>query len=141
MRIFTGVLLGLVFFGTGSAMADDFDGSKPFLCALMTSFECDQSNGCVQGTADDINAPRFVEVDMPKKRIVSRLKEERTTEILSRTHIDGSVVLQGVQRGLGWSMSINETSGDMVLTASGPDAGFVVTGACTPLAKMASSYK
>ena len=54
--------------------------------------------------------------------------------------IDGKLILQGVEDGeegvrdgLGWTMAISEDSGDMVLTGSGDQVGFVIFGACTPL--------
>jgi len=54
--------------------------------------------------------------------------------------VDGRLILQGaedglegVRDGIGWSLSIDETSGDMVLTGSGADVAFVIFGACTPL--------
>jgi hypothetical protein len=53
-------------------------------------------------------------------------------------HIDGKLIIEGAQDGienvrdgLGWTMAINEESGEMVLTAAGDRVGFVVFGACT----------
>ena len=53
-------------------------------------------------------------------------------QVFSRTHVDGRMLLQGVQRGLGWSMAINAEDGTMTLTGALPGTGFVVSGACTP---------
>ena len=39
---------------------------------------------------------------------------------------------EGVKDGLGWSMTISESTGKLVLTAFGDQVGFVVFGACTP---------
>ena len=38
---------------------------------------------------------------------------------------------EGVKDGLGWSIAINETTGEMVIIGSGDDVGFVFFGACT----------
>ena len=39
--------------------------------------------------------------------------------------------IEGVRDGLGWTMAINDTTGKMVLTASGDSFALVVFGACT----------
>ena len=41
--------------------------------------------------------------------------------------------VEGVRDGIGWSLSVDEASGSMVLTGSGADVAFVIFGACTPL--------
>jgi hypothetical protein len=41
------------------------------------------------------------------------------------------LILQGVENGKGWTLSINETTGKMVLTVSGDEEGFVAFGVCT----------
>ena len=60
------------------------------------------------------------------------------SEIENLEKIDGKVILQGaedgiegVRDGLGWSMTIAEETGKMVLTASGDAVAFVMFGACT----------
>jgi hypothetical protein len=47
-------------------------------------------------------------------------------------HIDGKLILQGIQGSKGWSMVITEATGKMTLTAADDQVGFVVFGACTP---------
>ena len=41
--------------------------------------------------------------------------------------------VEGVRDGLAWSLAIDQTTGKMVLTASGDAVGFVIFGACTTL--------
>ena len=60
--------------------------------------------------------------------------EEVSSKIVTKSHDNGQMVLQGTQNQLGWSMAIMEKSGQMVLTASGDGVGYVVFGACTPIA-------
>lgn len=141
MRRFMSVLLAGLFSTAPAWAATEYDGSKPLICALMTTFECTAREGCIRGVAVDINAPNFIHIDFEDRLVVSVGKEERKTEILSRTHVEGRLLLQGVQRGLGWSVAIDETDGTMTLTGVMPDTGFVVTGACTPLAAESRSFK
>ncbi len=41
------------------AAAEDFDSSKPLLCASVEVMQCAPGNGCEQVSADAIDAPSF----------------------------------------------------------------------------------
>ena len=103
--------------------------------------ECIPVEGCDRVTPEAANLPRFLSINFKDKKIVAPSGSEagRTTAIERLEHIDGKLIIEGaedgaegVRDGLGWSMAINEESGDMVLTASGDRVGFVIFGACTP---------
>lgn len=125
-----------------SAIAEDFDGSRTLLCSLNNAMECTAEAGCKTVTPDSIAAPDFLKIDFGKKTItgVSEGVSRRTTAVENKALIDGKLILhgaedgvEGVRDGLGWSMSIMEDTGKMVLTGSGNDVGFVIFGACTTL--------
>ena len=127
-----------IFAGALTASAGDFDGSRPLLCATTDLMEC-ETGGCKRVTHDAINAPRFIKINFKNKTInVPEAAGKRPdTEIERMEHVDGKFILQGaeegiegVRDGLGWSLSISEDTGDMVLTGSGDDVGFVVFGSC-----------
>ena len=46
-------------------------------------------------------------------------------------HVDGKIILQGIQNSKAWSMVITEATGKMTVTAADVQVGFVVFGACT----------
>ncbi len=117
------------------ARAASFDGSEPLLCASVEAYDCGAGGECFKGTAESINAPQFIRLDFEQKLArSSRLGgEERTAKIENMTREEGTLILQGVQLGLGWSMVITQESGTMALTAAGNQAVFVIFGACTPL--------
>jgi len=48
-------------------------------------------------------------------------------------HVEGKLILQGVQEGKAWSMVITDDTDKMTLTAADDQEGFVVFGACTVL--------
>ena len=129
-----GLSLALSIMAFGAA-ADDFDGSRPLLCASLEAHDCGAGGDCLRGTAESIDAPRFIRLDFEQK--VARAKrpdgEERTTTIDIVRNDQGKLILQGAQRGLGWSMSITQESGEMALTAAGDRVVYVIFGACTPL--------
>jgi hypothetical protein len=59
--------------------------------------------------------------------------EKVASAIKNQQQLDGTLILQGTENGRGWSMAINEKSGEMTLTVSGDQVGFVVFGACMSL--------
>ncbi len=118
-----------------AANAEGFDGSRPLICASMEAYDCGPGDGCLRDTAESIGAPQFMRLDFEHKlaRATHANGEERTAKIESLTQVEGTLILQGVQRGLGWSMTIAQENGPMALTVAGDRAAFVIFGACTPL--------
>ena len=117
------------------ARAASFDGSEPLICASVEAYDCGTSSECFNGPAERITAPQFIRLDFEQKltRATRLGGEERTAKIEKVTREEGKIILQGVQMGLGWSMTIAQESGAMVLTAAGEQVAFVIFGACTPL--------
>ncbi len=111
------------------------DGSQPLICASMEAYDCGPGEDCLRGTAEGIDAPQFIRLDFERKlaRATRANGKERTAKIESLIQEEGKLILQGVQRGLGWSMTIAQENGAMVLTAAGYRVAFVIFGACTPL--------
>ncbi len=131
----------LVGFSVVPAMAQDFDGSKPLLCASMDIRECDRGKACETRQAIDVNAPQFLRIDFAENRLDGRRADgtESTTAIERIENVDNKIILQGVEDGaegvrdgLGWSLAIAMDTGRMVLTGAGDDVAFVIFGACTP---------
>lgn len=137
------MVLALVLSSAGvSVVAAEFDGKKPLLCASMEIMECVAGAECQRVTAEAIDAPNFLRVDLKKKQITVKRPNGRqqNSKIKSVAKQDEKLILQGVEDGrkelrdgLGWTVAIAEDSGKMVLTASGDEVAFVIFGACTPL--------
>lgn len=124
-----------------TAMAANFDGSKPLLCSLGQVIECDVGSKCRSVSNESVDAPDFVKVDVRKKELLATTAgvDSPPDKIDNVQKLDNRLILQGTQGGtegvrdaLGWSMSISHETGQMVLTGAGENAGFVVFGACTP---------
>jgi hypothetical protein len=107
----------------------------------MDVVECLPGGNCQRVTHDSINLPKFVILNFKEKKIsMPGDPKNRPPTAIERTEsVDGKLILQGaedgiegVRDGLGWTVAISEQTGDMVLTASGEEVGFVVFGACTP---------
>ena len=123
-----------------STMAGNFDGSKELICSIMDIVECAPGGKCQQVTAEEVGIPSFLKVNFKNKKISATHTDgsKRSTDIENFETIDGKVIIQGaedgvedIRDGVGWSLAIAEESGNMVLTASGDEVGFVIFGACT----------
>src|SRR5512139_843747 len=113
-----------------TAIAGDFDGSRPLICAPVEAMECHTGEGCDEGIPDDVGAPAFMRIDFAKKVIVG---PKRTSPIRSLDKEENQLLLQGTELGLAWSMALNTADGKMVSTFSNRDGAFVLFGSCTPL--------
>jgi hypothetical protein len=122
-----------IFVTPGLVVAGDFDGSKPLICALIETFECAVGEECQRALPSDIDVPQFLKLDFKRKKISGTTEdgESRTSPIESMIHLDGNLILQGVQNGRAWSMVINESTGKCIISASDDQTGFIVFGACT----------
>ena len=131
-------LMGFVF----AASADSFfDGKKPLLCTLHQLYECDPPNDCQPVTPEQINGVTHLDIDFDKK-IVTRagVESPQQSPIESiEAQVDGKLIIQGIEDGqeivrdgAGWSISIMDPEGTMVLAAAGDGFAVVGLGACVP---------
>ena len=139
VKIF-GLTLMIICMFSLPALAGDFDGSKPLICAVMDLVECQPGGKCQQVTAEDVGIPHFWKINFKEKKIsaIHADGSKRSTTIENFEKIDGKLIIQGaedgiegVRDGVGWSLAISEETGKTVLTASGDEVGFVIFGACT----------
>ena len=136
--ISTFILLGL-----SATAAADFDGSKPLLCSTVTVNECVPGGICARVLNVEIGAPDFIRIDVRKKTMTGTADgaERPSNKIESSAILGNSLFLAGKASGLehlpedslAWSVSVNQDTGDMVLTASGDEVAFVIFGSCIAL--------
>lgn len=117
---------------SGPTLAESYDGSAPLICASIDTVQCDAEGECVSGTAAHVNLPQFFRVNFQEEIVRARRVDgsERSTRIERLRHDGGHMILQGAEEGIGWSVLIDEVSGQMTITASGDGEAFVVFGAC-----------
>ena len=121
---------------TSPAFAD-FDSSKSMICSLGDFNECTAA-GCEAVTAGDISAPRLLRVNSKKKTIEAisgGMGQESKLDHVE--NVDGKLILQGAvdgvedrRDGLGYTLTINTVSGDLVFAGATDDAAFIAFGAC-----------
>jgi hypothetical protein len=114
--------------------AATFDGSQPIICATFEMLECEPGLRCEQETADNLDAPQFLQVSVQDKTIAgtrpSGASINAKMELIR--HADGQMFLQGIEKARGWSMAINEEKGNMTLAIHDDASSYVIFGACTP---------
>jgi len=123
-------LAALILAFGAAAMAGDFDGSKPLICAPVEAMDCISGGGCEKGIPDDVGAPAFMRIDFAKKLIIGPM---RSSPINAMEKDEHQILLQGTELGLAWSMALNTANGKMVTTFSSRDGAYVLFGSCTPL--------
>jgi hypothetical protein len=119
----------------GSALAVNIDWSKPVICAVLRTVECGVSEDCKSGSAESIDVPQFLRIDLGKRRMtgIRPSGEQAATTAQTLEDLSDSLILQGIEEGRGWTAVIDKISGKMVASAAGSQAGFLVFGACTSL--------
>jgi len=121
---------------SGAAFAAGLDGSANLVCAANSVVACSKASSCVQGEASTFELPAFMFVDF-KARVVKARSEGDAKKIESPIRTfeksNSQLILQGVENGHGWGMSIDQTGGGMTTTVSGESTSFMIFGACTAL--------
>lgn len=133
------ICLGLSL-GSGQALAATLNTNEVLLCAPGQYTEC-TPNGCETVDYAAINAPRFIKIDVKRKRMESLQGGANATSKFDHVErVDGKLILQGVEDGvknvrdgIGYSIAIVEDTGDMVLSAASEGVSFVAFGACINL--------
>jgi hypothetical protein len=120
----------MVLLSSSPALGGDFDGSKMLICAPVEAMDCVSGEGCKRGLPEQIGAPAFMRLDLQKKVIVG---PKQTSQIISMEKDDEQILLQGRDRGFGWTMSLDQDDGSLVATLADTHGAFVLFGSCTPL--------
>jgi hypothetical protein len=122
------LFLGLPGLGLGA----EVDGSKPLICAILETVQCLPGQECLRGNAENVGLPYFFQVDFQGKKIlIAREGKEEETKIERIGRQGGMWILQGIELR-GWTITVSEVTGKMVLSAAGEGEGFILFGACTP---------
>jgi hypothetical protein len=112
-----------------AAMAGDFDGSKPLICAPVVVMDCVVDEGCTKGTPSDMGAPAFMRIDFAKKLVIG---PKRVTPIMFIDKNEKQVLLQGHELGFGWTMVV-DAEGRLITSMIDHSGAFLMYGSCTTL--------
>lgn len=112
--------------------ASAFDGSAKLICAVNSITACTDTGRCITGEARSFDLPQFIAVDFANKEVrTARDSGKRAASpILHQTTERNQLLLQGVENGHGWTMSIDSRHGRMSVGSVGEDVNYLMTGAC-----------
>ena len=113
-----------------ASAAPPYDGSKPMQCAIDTVMVCSDPSVCVRGTAETINLPPALNVDVGQ-RVISGAATGRTIKITSVNHEGGRLLISGSEMAGSWNMAVVEDSGDMSSAVIVRNGGFLMFGRCS----------
>jgi hypothetical protein len=114
--------------GAAASHAGEFDGSRPLICANMQAMECVAGEDCERGLPSDVGAPAFMRIDFEQKAVIG---PKRTSPVLSMDSSGGQLLLQGHELGFGWTIALDQESGQMSATLVDRLGAYVLFGACT----------
>ena len=112
------------------ALAADFDGSKPLLCATQAAVDCSRGDDCASGLPEDVGAPTFMRIDLAKKAVIG---PKTTSDILLQDKSGKQLLLQGREGGFGWTIAVDQQSGELTVSLTNRNGAYVLYGACTLL--------
>jgi len=112
-----------------TAIAADFDGSKPLICAPTEAVDLFAGDRIVKARPSDIGAPSFLRVDIANKKIAG---SKRVTPIKYIEKNDMQILLQGTELGFGWTLALDQNEGAMTITFVDRMGAVVLSGTCTP---------
>jgi len=130
IRIAAAVLMSTAWMG--QIYAADFDGKKPFVCALLDLTSCTPGGDCERETPESANVPQFIFIDVQQSKISgARPDGQALMTKIERERTQGDLlVLEGAEGAFSWTVSVGQSNGRMSLAAVGEDIGFMVFGAC-----------
>jgi hypothetical protein len=128
-------IAALFYFAPSPTLAAGLDGTSNLMCAAINVVACVDSGNCRQGQAKHFDLPEFLLLDAQQQVVrgtdVSGVKEVSPVKNMETS--GNQLILQGVEEGHGWVMSIHMESGDMSATVTGEEVSFIVFGACAPI--------
>lgn len=126
-RMIAVALAGLL---CGSVYAEPVDGKKRALCITESLRDCVAGADCLNGLPAEYGAPTSLRLDFANKQV---LGEKQKSKIRDFEKKDGQLLLQGRELGYGWTIAIEQQSGDMTLSLVNREGAFVLFGRCSPL--------
>lgn len=135
-------IIALVFCSGTLASADSyFDGKTPLLCSVYQLYECDPPNDCQAVTPAEVQGVSHLDIDFKAKTVKRAGVESKQQSVIERvkTGVDGKLIIQGIENGqeeirdgAGWTISIMDPEGTMVMATAGDGFAVVGLGACVP---------
>jgi hypothetical protein len=126
-RIAAIVLAGLL---SGPVLAETVDGSKRALCTTESLKDCVAGSDCLNGLPAEYGAPTALRLDFANKQVLGQKQKSKIRDFEKK---DGQLLLQGRELGYGWTIAIEQKTGEMTLSLVNREGAFVLFGRCAPI--------
>ena len=115
--------------------------AAPILCSAARPIMCEDGHDCRATSLDSLDLPPFIIIDLDRRTITNPEPDmaDRSSEIRTFERGDGRMILQGIERGRGWSIVISEETAKMTAAVVGDGATVTVYGDCIPYAPSTDS--
>lgn len=122
------ILLSFAFYSF-SVFANDFDGSKPLVCAIVEVLDCGVRGDCEHVDPEFVNLPNIFKVNIKNKEMGSG---ERTTAIDHISNGEGVTIMQGTSedKSKAYSILLSQNTGKFTGSVAAYDYGFILFGSC-----------
>jgi hypothetical protein len=119
----------------GNLSADPLGEARDVLCTVLDVHVCVETAGCDDVLAEELNVPRFIQVDTQGKKLstTEASGEMRETVVESAQRDAGQITLQGVESGRAFSLFISESTGLATFASAAEGRSVSAFGICTPL--------
>lgn len=113
-------------------LADQGPSKSALLCAITHTVSCDDEGECTQGPATAVNLPVFMDFRLAEKKVrsASAAGSRRTSSIGNMEFGEEVIVLQGGEKGVGWSATIRRADGALTGAIAADGTGYLIFGAC-----------
>jgi len=139
MRLFRQIMVGASLALLLPALAAEaYDEKEPILCAIRDVSDCGADYPCVKATPESVALPDFFEIDLASNKITSvgwAAPAVSPIENIERLH--GRLILQGgdasgdnPRGGVGWTMTVDEDDGKLIIAGVGDGFALVIFGSC-----------
>jgi len=127
-RVLPILIAALLLFQVNTVQAEEI----LLICSLDKVVQTFSDGESQAGPPASVNLDKFVIIDFAKKEIrQTGSGEVRSTAIRNMTELDDEYLLQGLENGRGWSLTLLKESGAMVAAVAGKGVAFSIQGACT----------
>mgnify|MGYP001812567379 CR=1 FL=1 len=95
---------------------------------------CSEAESCEEGLPEDANMPRFVIVDVSQQQVTGAWAPgtERVSKISKVQNLTDRLIIQGLDAGGPWSVTVDKETGNVVAVHADRNLGFTIFGACMP---------
>lgn len=123
---------------TPSLVMAEIDVQRPILCAIRDVADCGADYACIEVKPDDVALPDFFEIDLGNK-VISSVGSVNVgvSPIKLVDRVNGKLILQGgdergdnLRGAVGWTLTVNENSGKVVIAGVSDEFALVAFGSC-----------